>query len=187
MHPDGCDRDRMALDFRAMMLKERAERLCRSSLDASESSPKLDVAPSAPAHRHLAAESNPSEEMYRLPSQGRRRLTASEMICCTVSTIFCLREWITAEEEYQLIRCVDESPAACWTSLRHRRLQQHGGTPEVGGMLPLELPGWLKSVCDALTVAGVFSPELPANHVLVNEYMPGATDEPIMWINIAVS
>ena len=35
------------------------------------------------------------------------------------------------------------------------------------------LPSWVQSVCDALVSAGVFAPEAPPNHVLLNEYAPG--------------
>eukprot|EP00966_Prymnesium_polylepis_P297114 6864626-Prymnesium_polylepis.1 len=40
-------------------------------------------------------------------------------------------------------------------------------------MIGEPLPEWLHSVSDALTQAGVFDAQEPANHVLVNEYMPG--------------
>ena len=35
------------------------------------------------------------------------------------------------------------------------------------------MPAWVGSVCSALTSAGAFSAESPANHVLLNEYGAG--------------
>lgn len=56
-----------------------------------------------------------------------------------------------------------------WTNLRNRRLQNHGGTPHAGGMVPQALPPFLQAVCDALTQCGVFAADAPPNHVLLNE------------------
>ena len=40
------------------------------------------------------------------------------------------------------------------------------------GFAPELLPGWVGAVCDALVRSGVFPPDAPPNHVLLNEYQP---------------
>ena len=80
--------------------------------------------------------------------------------------------WVTADEEAALIRCTHFSPPQCWTQLRGRSL---GGLPRPlpEGFAPEPLPGWVGTVCDALVRSGVFPPDAPPNHVLLNEYQPG--------------
>ncbi len=37
-----------------------------------------------------------------------------------------------------------------------------------------ELPSWLASICSELVNRHIFPPEFPPNHVLINQYHPGA-------------
>ena len=62
-----------------------------------------------------------------------------------------------------------------WTQLRGRRLQNLGGLPRPlpEGFASEPLPDWVGAVCDALVCSGVFPPDEPPNHVLLNEYQPG--------------
>ena len=166
-----------AIDFGEMMAKAREERRTASEQARAKS-------PGAPAavlsatstEQHLVDLAEPA---YRLPNrQDRSRLTAAHVLPGAAATIYCVAEWVTPAEEQDLMRCADESPKSHWTPLRHRRLQNHGGTPTGEGMRPVPLPGWLASVSAALTAADVFTPALPANHALVNEYLPGQGIDP---------
>ena len=66
-----------------------------------------------------------------------------------------------------------DASRAHWTNLRNRRLQNHGGTPHAGGMVPKPLPPFLDAVGQALVQAGVFDVATPPNHVLLNECVLG--------------
>ena len=56
---------------------------------------------------------------------------------------------------------------------RRRRRANFGGSPSQLASSE-ELPQFLQSLCDALTRAGAFAAEQPANHVLVNDYANAA-------------
>lgn len=63
--------------------------------------------------------------------------------------------------------------ARSWRELRGRALLNFGGMPTAGGIAPEPLPQFCAELCAALVRAGVFLPEAPPNHVLVNEYRVG--------------
>ena len=73
------------------------------------------------------------------------------------------------------MQTVDAQPAEAWVRLRGRRLIPLGGMPKPPPelMAPEELPSWAQAICDRLVAAGVFPPEAPPNHILINEYAPG--------------
>lgn len=48
--------------------------------------------------------------------------------------------FITEEEERQIIKCVNGVPLPKWTQLSHRRLQNWGGVPHPKGMIAEEIP-----------------------------------------------
>ena len=138
----------MALDFKAMMAQERKAAL-RMSQD------------------------------FVLPSAGRTRFDPlAHMLPHSeheeMKHVWHMRDWISPDEEAELLRCVDESPSERWTPLAGRRLQSLGGLPtSTSAMQPQELPAWVASVSTALVDAGVFDAACPPNHVLLNEYQPG--------------
>lgn len=89
---------------------------------------------------------------------------------------------------------VDNTPKPKWTQLSNRRVINYGGVPHPNGMIAEELPEWLKAKVTTLNNLGKNYPflcfdscqidqyrliceglfdEVHANHVLVNEYLPG--------------
>lgn len=51
-------------------------------------------------------------------------------------------------------------------------LYSAGGLPHPRGMVPERLPPWLQRYVDKVSDLSLFG-GLPANHVLVNQYLPG--------------
>lgn len=90
-------------------------------------------------------------------------------------TVWHVRDFLSADEESEILRCVDGAPTEKWVSLRGRKLQCLGGTPKPppDAMVPEPLPSWVQSVCDALVGAGIFPADAPPNHCLVNAYEAG--------------
>ncbi|XP_070254926.1 alpha-ketoglutarate-dependent dioxygenase alkB homolog 6 isoform X3 [Myotis yumanensis] len=67
---------------------------------------------------------------------------------------------------------VFNAPKPKWTQLSGRKLQNWGGLPHPRGMVPERLPLWLQRYVDKVSDLNLFG-GLPANHVLVNQYLPG--------------
>ncbi|XP_064149581.1 alpha-ketoglutarate-dependent dioxygenase alkB homolog 6 isoform X3 [Loxodonta africana] len=67
---------------------------------------------------------------------------------------------------------VSNAPKPKWTQLSGRKLQNWGGLPHPRGMVPERLPLWLQRYVDKVSDLSLFG-GLPANHVLVNQYLPG--------------
>ncbi|XP_036602357.1 alpha-ketoglutarate-dependent dioxygenase alkB homolog 6 isoform X2 [Trichosurus vulpecula] len=86
--------------------------------------------------------------------------------------IYYVPDFISEQEEIQLLRQVYEAPKPKWTQLSGRKLQNWGGLPHPKGMVPEQLPRWLQRWVDAVSSLGLFG-GAQANHVLVNEYRPG--------------
>ncbi|KAI9202326.1 alkylated DNA repair protein alkB 6 [Polychytrium aggregatum] len=94
----------------------------------------------------------------------------------TPPSLYYIREFITVEQEQELLAQVYAAPKPKWTTLKNRRLQNWGATPSgkqlVG--LPEDLPGWLTRLAGQLGQVGSFTEDMrPPNHCLVNEYLPG--------------
>ncbi|CAF0733298.1 unnamed protein product [Brachionus calyciflorus] len=87
-------------------------------------------------------------------------------------TCFYIPNFISKEEEEQLIQNVYNSPKPKWTSLKNRRLQNWGGLPSLKGMVQEEIPAWLNTQCRKIFDLGVFEDKMP-NHILINEYLAG--------------
>lgn len=49
--------------------------------------------------------------------------------------------FITQEEEDEIVKNVNGAPLPKWTQLSHRRLQNWGGIPHPKGMIAEEIPG----------------------------------------------
>ncbi|XP_053459939.1 alpha-ketoglutarate-dependent dioxygenase alkB homolog 6 isoform X2 [Nycticebus coucang] len=86
--------------------------------------------------------------------------------------IYYVPDFISKEEEEYLLRQVFNAPKPKWTQLSGRRLQNWGGLPHPRGMVPERLPPWLQRYVDKVSDLRLFG-GLPANHVLVNQYLPG--------------
>ncbi|XP_011642928.1 alpha-ketoglutarate-dependent dioxygenase alkB homolog 6 isoform X2 [Pogonomyrmex barbatus] len=56
-------------------------------------------------------------------------------------TAYYIPNFITEDEEKQIIKCVNSVPQPKWTQLSHRRLQNWGGVPHPKGMIAEEIPG----------------------------------------------
>lgn len=113
-------------------------------------------------------------------------------------------EFLSEEEEKALIAAIDlvseerwvggesddrfSSSSACYSTSTsttttsssntrpppgRRRRANFGGSPSLLASSE-ELPRFLESLCEALTSAGAFEKEQPANHVLINDYSFGA-------------
>lgn len=87
-------------------------------------------------------------------------------------SIFYEQNFINEEEEKRLIDGVYAAPKPKWQQLSHRRLQNWGGLPHPKGMIAETIPGWLMHYVDRINSLNLFG-ERKANHVLVNEYLPG--------------
>ncbi|CAL7938987.1 unnamed protein product [Xylocopa violacea] len=81
--------------------------------------------------------------------------------------------FITQEEENEIIKYVNSAPLPKWTQLSHRRLQNWGGIPHPKGMIAEKIPSWLQKYVDKVISCNVFEKEKLPNHVLINEYLPG--------------
>ncbi|XP_012141260.1 putative RNA/DNA demethylase ALKBH6 [Megachile rotundata] len=81
--------------------------------------------------------------------------------------------FITPEEEEEILRCVNNAPLPKWTQLSHRRLQNWGGIPHPKGMIAEEIPSWLMKYVNKISSCNIFEKEKLPNHVLINEYLPG--------------
>ena len=87
-------------------------------------------------------------------------------------SVYYIPHFITEAEEAYLINRVNSVPESRWTRLSNRRLQNWGGLPSIKGMIPEPIPEWLESHCQNLSSMHCFDGNV-ANHVLVNEYLPG--------------
>ncbi|CAL1279520.1 unnamed protein product [Larinioides sclopetarius] len=100
-----------------------------------------------------------------------------------------LPNFITPNEESQLLEKIYTSPKPKWKTLSNRRLQNWGGFPHPKGMIQEKLPEWLLSYVHKIGTLGIFKDKLP-NHVLINEYLPGQgimphEDGPLFYPTIA--
>ena len=104
------------------------------------------------------------------------------------NSLYYLPNFITIDEENQLISCVNNVPKTRWVQLRNRRLQNWGGQPQAKGMIQTEdLPKWLENLTERILQLGansIYPDKFRFNHCLVNEYEAGQgimahTDGPV--------
>ncbi|XP_058453631.1 alpha-ketoglutarate-dependent dioxygenase alkB homolog 6 [Malaya genurostris] len=89
-------------------------------------------------------------------------------------SVYYVPNFITVEEESYILSTVGKTPKPRWTQLSHRRLINYGGVPHPKGMIAEEIPPWLQKYVDKINQLDcVFENERKANHVLINEYLPG--------------
>lgn len=87
-------------------------------------------------------------------------------------TVYYFPNFITESEEALLFQQVYSAPKPKWVHLSGRKLQNWGGLPHPRGMLTENLPDWLQKYAEKISCLGLFDGKV-ANHVLVNEYLPG--------------
>ena len=81
-------------------------------------------------------------------------------------------DFITGEEEEDLLFRIDNAPKPKWRELSNRRLQNWGGFPHPKVTAGEPLPAWLELYVNKIANLKLFEGKRP-NHVLVNEYLPG--------------
>ncbi|EDW63936.1 alpha-ketoglutarate-dependent dioxygenase alkB homolog 6 isoform X1 [Drosophila virilis] len=101
------------------------------------------------------------------------------------STVMYIPNFITSDQEQSILSHIERTPKPRWTQLLNRRLVNYGGVPHPNGMIAEEIPEWLQSYVDKVNNLGIFESQ-NANHVLVNEYLPGQgilphTDGPLFY------
>uniref|UniRef100_R4G890 Putative alkb n=2 Tax=Rhodnius prolixus TaxID=13249 RepID=R4G890_RHOPR len=88
--------------------------------------------------------------------------------------ILYIPDFITEFEEDYIINKVNNAPKPKWTQLRNRRLQNWGGSPQPNGMIVEAIPQWLQVFINKVNDLKLYDEgNLKANHVLINEYLPG--------------
>ncbi|XP_055705725.1 alpha-ketoglutarate-dependent dioxygenase alkB homolog 6 [Phlebotomus papatasi] len=87
-------------------------------------------------------------------------------------TVIYIPNFITSDEEKFILASVAAAPKPKWTQLLNRRLINYGGVPHKNGMIAEEMPRWLQTFVEKINNLGVLG-DKKANHVLVNEYLPG--------------
>jgi len=87
-------------------------------------------------------------------------------------TAYYIPNFITESDEVYLIDHISKTPSPRWTQLKNRRLQNWGGVPHPKGMIAEKIPDWLNRFVSQVNKVGMFGDKL-ANHVLLNEYLPG--------------
>lgn len=94
---------------------------------------------------------------------------------------FYLPDFITPDEETELLQQIHAQPLPKWRTLAHRRLQAHPSPlSPTNVLLDAPLPVWLETIVPRLKGLEVASTPLFAhtnhqrpNHCLINEYRPG--------------
>ncbi|XP_011311064.1 alpha-ketoglutarate-dependent dioxygenase alkB homolog 6 [Fopius arisanus] len=104
---------------------------------------------------------------------GENILIAGNLIPKTPPVAYYIPNFITDEEEAEIIKHVKNAPQPKWTQLSHRRLQNWGGIPHPKGMIAEQIPNWLQKYMDKVSSLEIFERKIQPNHVLINEYIPG--------------
>lgn len=89
----------------------------------------------------------------------------------SVPTVIYIPDFITVEEEQQLLNTIYAVPVSKWKVLKNRRLQNWGGIVHEKGLIAQDLPSWLTRITGKIfEKSGLFPSAI--NHVLINEYLP---------------
>lgn len=81
--------------------------------------------------------------------------------------------FVTEQEESEIVKHINNAPLPKWTQLSHRRLQNWGGVPHPKGMIAEDIPAWLQKYVNKISLCNIFEKDKLPNHVLINEYLPG--------------
>ncbi|KAF7993111.1 hypothetical protein HCN44_005892 [Aphidius gifuensis] len=109
---------------------------------------------------------------------------SSKCISQTPPSAYYISNFITDNDEKEIIKYVNNAPQPKWTQLSHRRLQNWGGIPHPKGMIAEEIPQWLQKYMNKIKDLNIFKNNTQPNHVLINEYLPnqgimGHSDGPL--------
>ncbi|EHA58024.1 hypothetical protein MCOR27_009076 [Pyricularia oryzae] len=118
-------------------------------------------------------------DLPRLPSSLREAIINS-----LPRTAFYISEFLSEEEERQILSKIDAAPKPRWKQLTHRRLQPWPSDLVNNTLLDAPLPAWLEDPVvtrlaaiplASTTEDSIFSdsPHRRPNHVLINEYPSG--------------
>jgi len=107
---------------------------------------------------------------FNLPARPKLSLMSASRISQLPSLYF-LENWISKEEEAEILKIIEKSPKECWVRLKTRQLQNWGGIVGSEKFIAEPLPVYLQQICHQLHSSGAF-PVHP-NHVLLNRYTPG--------------
>ncbi|VEN34387.1 unnamed protein product [Callosobruchus maculatus] len=104
-------------------------------------------------------------------------------------TLYYIPNFITEDEENNILKSVYSMPKPKWTCLSNRRLQDYGGVPHEKGMIAEPIPKWLQTYMDKVDALNIFDGK-KTNQVLVNEYLAGQgimphTDGPLFHPTIS--
>ena len=162
-----------AIDFAALMAEEKRKMLhgTGNARASSPLPPRTSPAGDNAAAEGLAWQVRPDREvalLNRAPLELGQFRTAGEL-----GDVFYIPGFLAEAEARDLLARIDEMPEASWTDLRRRHLQNHGGIPHPDGMQEEPVPAFVQQVFRALVEAGVFPPDQPPNHVLINSYRSG--------------
>ncbi|KAG5674435.1 hypothetical protein PVAND_004406 [Polypedilum vanderplanki] len=89
-----------------------------------------------------------------------------------INTCYYIPNFITESEEKLLLHEINKTPTIRWTQLSNRRLIQIGGVPTNKGMIAEEIPKIYQTYIERINDLNIFK-EHKANHILLNEYLPG--------------
>lgn len=97
---------------------------------------------------------------------------SSYLVKTCPKTVYYIPNYITEQEESDLLKNIYSVPKPKWTCLKNRRLQDWGGVPHEKGMIQETIPTWLWDYMNKVSNLKIYGNKI-ANHVLVNEYLPG--------------
>ncbi|XP_058119458.1 alpha-ketoglutarate-dependent dioxygenase alkB homolog 6 [Anopheles ziemanni] len=89
------------------------------------------------------------------------------------ASVYYVPNFISEEDEASILQSISKTPKPRWTQLSNRRLINYGGIPHPKGMIAEDMPVWLTQYVQRINQLNVFDQGINANHVLVNEYLPG--------------
>ncbi|KAL9653034.1 hypothetical protein ABK040_015548 [Willaertia magna] len=116
---------------------------------------------------YIAGESNVE---YLKQFQLNNSIEFNNQLLNLPPTIYYISNFITIEEEKELLRNIYGQSNQKWKQLNNRRLQMWGGQPNDKLMFEEPLPKWLQGSTLGLNKLHTFPNNRFINHVLINEY-----------------
>ena len=185
-----------AIDFAALVLEERKRARDQRRRRCTDSGSNKEEAKAVASVSATAATAGACDTSWHRTLQPPPFDPAGTRIDSPIEAVHYVPEWLPPEYAEELKAWLlslpernndsdkdDEEAAPCWTRLRHarRRVALFDGRPR-----RTLLPTPLDNIARELVDAGIFPPEHPPNHVLVNDYGPtegimAHTDGPLYW------
>lgn len=104
---------------------------------------------------------------------------AKYTVASDLQGLFYIPDFVTEEEQKQILQAVDAAPASRWTTAGERQMQNWGGRPGEA-IVREKLPSFLQALVELLVAAKVYPPDKAPQHVLINSYKQGAGIAPHM-------